>query len=64
MEYYSAIEETEVMKITGNWMDHQLQRAYMGWTHVDDVQLDLHVGPRQLKQGYPKSCSLYMGYVL
>ena len=32
--------------------------------YVADVQLGLHVGPVQLKQDYPKSCCLSVGYVL
>ena len=28
------------------------------------MQLGLHVGPEQLKRDYPKSCCLYVGYVL
>ena len=28
------------------------------------MQLGLHVGPEQLERGYPKSCCLYVGYVL
>ena len=28
------------------------------------MQLGLHVGPEQLKRDYPKSCFLYVGYVL
>jgi hypothetical protein len=32
-------------------------------SYVADVQLGLHVGSKQLVQGYPKSCCRYMGYV-
>ena len=32
--------------------------------YVADVQLGLHMGPEQLDWIYPKSCSLYVGYVL
>jgi hypothetical protein len=31
---------------------------------VVDVHLNLHVGPEQLEQGYPKSSCLSVGYVL
>lgn len=33
-------------------------------TYVADMPLGLHVGPKQLEWGYPKSHCLYMGYVL
>ena len=33
-------------------------------THVSDVQFGLHVGPKQLEQDYPKSCSQCVQYVL
>ena len=40
-----------------------------GWTrlpdsYIADVQPDPHVGPKQLEQGYSKSCFLYVGYGL
>ena len=28
------------------------------------MKLGLHVGPKQLELGYPKSCCLHVGYVL
>ena len=31
-------------------------------SYVADVQLSLHVDPKQLERGYPKSCCLSVGY--
>ena len=28
------------------------------------MQLGLHVGPKELERDYPKSCCLFVGYVL
>ena len=33
-------------------------------SYVTDVQLDLHVGSENWNGRYPKSCCLYVGYVL
>ena len=34
------------------------------YMYVTDVQLSLHMRPKQLDMGYSKTCCLYMGYVL
>lgn len=44
--------------------EHTQARPRPRHTHVDDVQLGLHVGLEQLDRGYPKSCCLYMEYGL